>query len=104
METGGELGGALGIALLGSVGTAVYSRQIGGLLPHGLSDSNVHQARQGLAEAVGVGSGLPGRVGGAVVGGARTAFTHGMNVTAIVGALVLLAAAAATLTLLRGTD
>ena len=37
-ETSGELGGALGIAILGSIGTAVYRSNLAADLPTGIGD------------------------------------------------------------------
>jgi MFS transporter, DHA2 family, multidrug resistance protein len=48
-ETGAELGGALGIALLGSIGTAVYRAEVGDALPPGLPDEAAAAARDTLA-------------------------------------------------------
>lgn len=88
LETGSELGGALGIAVLGSIGAAVYRDRIGDLLPPGAGPA----ARDSLAGAVGS---APGE---AVLAAARQAFTSGMHAAAIVGAAILLVTAAATLT------
>ena len=46
-ETGAELGGALGIAVLGSIGVAVYRSEIADALPdgvHPISDARTHSA------------------------------------------------------------
>jgi DHA2 family multidrug resistance protein-like MFS transporter len=103
METCSEFGGALGIAVLGSIGAAVYGSSIGRHLD-GLSGDQAHDARQGLAGAVATSANLPGSLGQTVLSAARTAFTDGMNVVAWVGAAVLIATAVATVTLLRGAD
>src|SRR5262249_35655587 len=50
-ETGTELGGALGIALLGSIATAVYRGQLGAL-PAGIRPPAITAARRTLAAAV----------------------------------------------------
>jgi MFS transporter, DHA2 family, multidrug resistance protein len=82
-ETGAELGGALGIALLGSLGTAVYR-----------SDLGDNASAETLGTAV---EGLPA----SVVEAANEAFTHGMQVAAGVTASLLLGMAAAVAVLLR---
>ena len=51
-ETSAELGFALGIAALGSVGTAVYRHQIGADLPAGLTPETLATARDTLAGAI----------------------------------------------------
>jgi DHA2 family multidrug resistance protein-like MFS transporter len=104
METCSEFGGALGIAVLGSIGAAVYASRIGAHLPDGVSGEDAHGARQGLAGAVATSSHLPGQVSHALLSTARGAFTDGLNVVAWVGAAVLIAAAATTVALLRRAD
>jgi DHA2 family multidrug resistance protein-like MFS transporter len=104
METCSEFGGALGIAVLGSIGAAVYASRINAHLPNGLSGDDAHRARQGLAGAVATSAHLPSQVAHALLTTARHAFTDGMNVVAWVGAAVLVAAAAMTVALLRHTD
>src|SRR4029434_713592 len=47
-ETGAELGGALGIAILGSVGVAVYCDQLAASLPAGIPSEAVAVARDTL--------------------------------------------------------
>ena len=94
LETGAEFGGALGMAGLGAVGTAVYRHD----LPVGTSGP----ARETLAGALGVAQHLPGRAGDALVDTARAAFTSGLHAAAIAGVLVLLGAAVAAAATLRG--
>jgi DHA2 family multidrug resistance protein-like MFS transporter len=90
-ETGTEIGGALGIALLGSIATAVYRSNLHTTAPIGAQPHT-------LAEAAQTAAGLPERVGAPLLDAARDAFTHGVHLAAIISALlaVLLAALAAT--------
>jgi DHA2 family multidrug resistance protein-like MFS transporter len=84
LETGSELGGALGIALLGSIGAAVYRSRIADLLPaHGSPG-----ARRSLAGAVAEAHGRS-----SALDAARDAFTSGLHVACAVGAGVLVIAA-----------
>ncbi len=101
METCSEFGGALGIAVLGSIGAAVYGSRIAAQLPAGLSAAEVHGAHQGLAGAVAMSAHLHGGLADALLTAARHAFTEEMNVVAWVGAAILVTAAAATVRLLR---
>jgi DHA2 family multidrug resistance protein-like MFS transporter len=94
-ETSNELGGALGIAILGSIGTAVYHTQMSGVAAAGGA------ARETLGGATAVASSLPGRAGAILLATARDAFTHGMNVTAVAAAILMAAAAVAAVALLR---
>ena len=99
LETGSEFGGALGIAVLGSIGAAIYAGHVA--LPSGLSPAAVDQARETLAGATVVAAQLPGAVGDSVLENARYAFTAGMHGVAMTGALVLLVTAGCCIALLR---
>ncbi|MFF8591625.1 MFS transporter [Streptomyces sp. NPDC015220] len=100
-ETGAELGNALGVAVVGSVAAAVYRSQMDGL-PRGVSPKLADAARATLGGAADVAGRLPGRAGGELLTLARSAFTDGMHVAALVDVGVLLILGAASLTLLRG--
>jgi len=88
-ETCSELGGALGIAILGSIGTAAYRADIS--VPPGIPGADA--AREGLPGAVAAAAHLPGELGTTLIAAARDSFSHSMNVVAIVGAAVLVATA-----------
>ena len=62
-ETSSELGGALGIAVLGAVGTAVYRSEIAEMLPSGVPPAAAESARDTLGAAVVAGDELPGGLG-----------------------------------------
>ncbi|RPF36488.1 MFS transporter [Streptomyces sp. TLI_185] len=94
METGGEFGGALGMAILGSIGTAVYR--------HDIPASAPAAAHETLGGALAVAAQLPGRAGDALAATAREAFTSGMQGAAIAGTVVLVGAAALAARALRG--
>ena len=65
-ETGIELGGALGIAVLGSVGIGVYRDQLGGSIPNAVPDGVAGGAIDTLGGAVDAAEDLPsGLAGGA---------------------------------------
>ncbi len=81
LETGTEFGGALGMAFLGSIGTAVYR--------HEMPASAPAAARETLGGALAVADRLPGRAGDALATAAREAFTSGMHAAAIAGAVLL---------------
>ncbi|MGC4756300.1 MFS transporter [Micromonospora trifolii] len=89
-ETSGELGIALGVAVLGSAGAAVYRAELGPALPAGLPAEAAARARDGLAGAVTVAGELPGGVGGPLVDAARAAYTSGLVLTAAAGVVLLL--------------
>jgi MFS transporter, DHA2 family, multidrug resistance protein len=92
-ETGAELGGALGIALLGSIGVAVYRNQVTDALPIGLAPRQADTAEQTLGGAREVVEGLHGVRGTALLESAEEAFAQGMRVAALVAAAVALGTA-----------
>jgi DHA2 family multidrug resistance protein-like MFS transporter len=100
-ETGGELGGALGLAILGSVGTAVYRSQLGHALPAGLPAGAAEVARDTLGGAVGVAAELPAGLGAELLQAARLAFTDGLRLTAAISAVLSIAVAIIAFVLLR---
>ncbi|HEU5354705.1 MAG TPA: MFS transporter [Actinocrinis sp.] len=102
VETGTEFGGALGMAVLGSIGTAIYRSDLAANAPHALSSGTLSAARDTLGGAVTVSGQLPGRTGDALLTAARDAFTHGMNTAAIGAAALMLVAAAVSVAFLRG--
>jgi DHA2 family multidrug resistance protein-like MFS transporter len=101
-ETSAEFGGALGIAVLGIVGTAAYRGQMAGAIPAGIPGQAAAAARDTLGGAVAAAGQLPGRLGAALQGVARGAFTHGLHVAAAVSAAAALAFAILVVALLRG--
>lgn len=100
-STATEFGSALGVAVLGSVGFAVYRADLSDSLPAGLSGSAAEEARNTLAEAVDVAGRLPSPTGSQLLSAAREAFVHGLQTSALVGAAVALLLATAAGTLLR---
>ncbi|WP_084958876.1 MFS transporter [Thermoactinospora rubra] len=89
-ESGGELGIALGIALLGSVGTAVYGSAV-----------TSPQAGDSLSEALDAADDLPPGPAAALVAEAQAAFNQGLLAVAALSAVLVLGLAVAAVTLLR---
>ena len=100
-ETGAELGGALGIAILGSIGTAVYRSELADTLPAGLPAQVSAAARDTLGAAVGVAEELPATLGGSLVDAARAAFVHGMRISSAIATVVAIGVAALAVAMLR---
>ncbi|MGZ4635282.1 MFS transporter [Oryzihumus sp.] len=98
-ETSSELGGALGIAVLGSIGAAVYRRTVEPALA-GLP-TGAQAAHESLAGALGTAGQLPAAAGRELAGAARQAFVDGFHVAALTGTALLLLAAVLTPVLLR---
>jgi DHA2 family multidrug resistance protein-like MFS transporter len=100
-ETGSELGGALGIAVLGSVGTAVYRRAMVHGVPSALSHTAGEAARGTLGGAIAVAQQLPAALATELVGAAREAFTLSLALTAAASAIVVIATAVVVTVSLR---
>lgn len=95
-ETSSELGGALGIAVLGSIGAAVYRAQVAASLPPQLG----HAARETIGGALAAAQRLPTPLEHQVISAAHDAFGHALTVTASIGGVLLLATAIGARTLL----
>jgi MFS transporter, DHA2 family, multidrug resistance protein len=100
-ETGTELGGALGIAIIGSIGVAIYRSLMAGNVPAELPPDAAATARSTLGGALATVDQLPPDVGAAMLDTARTAFTAGMIVSAGMAAVAMLTIAAMALIWLR---
>ncbi len=99
-STSGELGVALGIALLGSVGAAVY--RSGVALPAEVADTGAGAvAGETLAGALVVAEGLPGPVAASLVESARAAFVAGLNTAAGICAVAFVVLTGLALVALR---
>ncbi|MFG1805441.1 MFS transporter [Streptomyces sp. NPDC049040] len=97
-ETAMELGGALGVAILGSVLSAYYRSDL--RLPAGLTARQTGAARESVSGGVDTGQQLAGGLGRQVVDAARQAFTDSLHTTTLIGAsLMVLGAVAALITL-----
>ena len=100
-ETGAELGGALGIAILGSIGAAVYRGDLASTLPAGVPSEAAAIARDTLGGAVGVAAQLPGDTGPALLKAAREAFIQGMQLTVTLSAVAAACIAVLATVMLR---
>ncbi len=81
-ETASELGGALGIALLGSIGAAVYRS--------GMAHATVDAARDTLGAALAVAEHLPGPLGTELAREAREAFASSLRLTSAIAAVLVI--------------
>jgi MFS transporter, DHA2 family, multidrug resistance protein len=100
-ETSSELGGALGIAVLGSVGTAIYRSQVADTIPAAVPSQAAGAARDTLGGAVAVAGRLPEQLGAALLDAARQAFTQGLRLTFAISAAVVVGIAILVAVLLR---
>ena len=93
-DTTRELGGALGIAILGSIANASYRAHIN-LSGLGLAANPQSLGQDSIGAAASVAGSVPG--GSVVRSRAAAAFTDGFNVASAVSAAITLAAAVAVL-------
>jgi DHA2 family multidrug resistance protein-like MFS transporter len=100
-ETGSELGGALGLSILGSIGVAIYRGGVAEGLPAGVPATAAAAARDTLGGAVAVAQELPGELGTAVIGVARDAFVQGMQVASTISAVLAVGVAILAVVMLR---
>ncbi len=87
-ETSAEFGGATGMAVLGSVGTAVYRQIMYSKSFEGVPPDSLQEARQTLGAAVNE-AGLLGANGEVLLGAAQQAFIKAMHVSAWVSIVIL---------------
>ncbi|MDM0076256.1 MFS transporter [Variovorax sp. J2P1-59] len=101
-ETSSELGGALGIAVLGSVIVGVYRHELAQSPLAGVPPAAAEAARSSLGAAADVAAGLAGPAGDRLMEASREAFAQAFETTASISAAVALAAALLAAIMLRG--
>jgi predicted MFS family arabinose efflux permease len=86
-DTTRELGGALGVAIIGSILSSLYDGRlvdrVGGQVP----EPALHTAKDSVGSALAVADQIGGEPGNALATAAREAFVHGMTRASIVTAL-----------------
>jgi DHA2 family multidrug resistance protein-like MFS transporter len=87
-ETSVELGIALGVASLGSIGTAVYRTQMSDSIPDGVPAQTAQAAQESIAGAAAAAAHVPGQAGAELLDAARAAFVSGF--TTVTGLAVVL--------------
>ena len=100
-ETSAEFGGALGIAVLGSIGTVMYRSEVADAFPDSVPSGAAEVARDTLGGAASVAVRLPDPLADGVLDGAREAFAQALQVTALTSAAIMVGVAGLALLLLR---
>jgi EmrB/QacA subfamily drug resistance transporter len=95
-DTTRQIGGALGVAILGSVFASAYTAMLGPWLT-GLPAGAAAAARSSVGAAIAIGNQAGGADGTALVVAAKTAFIHAMDRGLAVGALIALVGAVVAL-------
>ncbi|NJM09150.1 MFS transporter [Candidatus Gracilibacteria bacterium] len=88
-ETGAELGGALGIAVLGTLGMTIYRSRLAATLPEGVPATSAAAAQDTLGNVVAQVELLPAATGEALLLAARLAFTQGLQLLSLIAAVVM---------------
>lgn len=101
IETSSELGGAFGIALLGSVLAAVYRHTVAPHLPSWLPPEAAAAVKETIAGAAVVSQNLPPEPAAQVMTAARDSFMTAMHTTSLAAGFIVLLAAALTAVMLR---
>jgi DHA2 family multidrug resistance protein-like MFS transporter len=96
-----EFGGAVGVAIFGSIGASVYSHHIAASLTPRLATAVPPGSRQTIGAATAAAGHLPHGLADTLLGIARAAFTDALNASAVLGICVALAAAVLTFLRLR---
>jgi DHA2 family multidrug resistance protein-like MFS transporter len=100
-ETAYEFGGAMGTAVLGTVGLSVYAAHLGAV--DGVPAQDTEAARETLGGAAEVAAGLPADTAAAFLAEAGQAFVTGMHVVLLIAALLAAYVAVQAVVLLRGS-
>jgi DHA2 family multidrug resistance protein-like MFS transporter len=100
-ETGAEFGGAFSIAILGTLGLAVYRNEIDGSIPAGVPAEDATAARDTFGGAVAAAEGLPDALASDLLAAASSAFTQGMQVAALSSAAIAAVTAVVAAVFLR---
>ena len=100
-DTTRELGGTLGVAVVGSVFASVYGAAlVDALQPLGLPGELLDAAGESTAAALSIAQSLPGDIGAGVVSAAQEAFIDGLSTGSLVAAGVAAAGAVVALSFL----
>ncbi len=103
-ETSSEFGGALGIAIFGSIGAALYRAAMADIAPNGVPTAMMDAARSTLGAATVAAAQMPESLGAALLDVSRGAFVQGLQLTAAVAAVAMIGAAMLAFVLLRRVD
>jgi DHA2 family multidrug resistance protein-like MFS transporter len=103
-ETATELGGALGIAILGSIGAAVYRAGMANAVLSGIPPEAAEAARGTLGGATASAAALPLPPGAELLATARDSFAQGFSVAAAVSAVLVLGTAVLLAVMLRRAE
>ncbi|MDV8079629.1 MFS transporter [Rhodococcus sp. IEGM 1370] len=100
-ETGAELGGAVGIAILGTIGSTVYRHRMDDAIPAGTPAEIADPARETIGGAVAVADYLPEPFASQLTAVANSSFIDGFNLASGASAALMVVSAVTVFVLLR---
>nr|CEL14220.1 major facilitator superfamily MFS_1 [Kibdelosporangium sp. MJ126-NF4]CTQ88588.1 major facilitator superfamily MFS_1 [Kibdelosporangium sp. MJ126-NF4] len=100
-QVANEAGASLGVAVMGSIGAAVYVAHLNDTAPSGVDTGALDAARENVASALTVAGDLPANVGLQLTDAAKSSFTSGMTTFATICVVILVVAAILVTALLR---
>lgn len=100
-ESAYELGGAIGTAVLGSIGTTVYRSELDNGLPQSFPPELAQVARETLGNAIHIARELPDEYAASFLDLINRAFVHGMSDAFAIAALVVALVAVGAAIILR---
>ncbi len=98
-ETSGELGVALGVAIIGTAGTTIYRALLE--VPAGVPDGAAETARENITGALAAVTELPGAAGAALLQAAQDAFTSALHSVSVISAVIAAVLAVVAMLMLR---
>lgn len=101
-ETSSEFSGALGIAVFGSVGTAIYGTRLSASMPDGITVASSAEAIATLGGAVAASRALPLSLESALLDASRGAFIDAMQGAALAAVAIMIGASWIAARILRG--
>src|SRR4051812_43612347 len=94
-DTTRQVGGALGVAIIGSVMSSIYGSKIVDVFGDaGITGAPVEAAKDGLGQALAIAGELPAQLSTTVSDGAKSAFVDGLHYGVLVAAAAALVGAA----------
>ena len=103
-ETGSEFGGALGIAIIGSIGAFIYRQKMENAIPVSIPSNVANAAKETLGGAAAEVTQLPADTGIVLLNAANKAFISGMQVAALLCGIVVVGMAILSLRRLTHTS
>nr|WP_262508522.1 MFS transporter [Streptomyces spongiicola] len=100
-QTSNEFGAGLGIAVVGTLGMAVYRDEISDAMPDGLPAGAVAAVEESLAGAVSEAARLSGGAGDALLSAARGAFASGVSAVGLTAMILMSVIVVTVIVLLR---